>query len=290
MIIYAKLVLAAMLWGGTFVAARIVAQDVAPYSASFLRFFAASLFLLVMVLWKEGHLPCLKRSQILPVVMLGMTGVFAYNVFFFLGMKTVDAGRASLIVATNPSFISLFSALLFHERPQTGKIAGIALCLLGAALVISGGDLIGLLTRGAGKGEWFIAGCVASWVSYTLIGKAVMKEMAPLTAVAWSCLIGTAALLPPALLENMTELAWGYSLTSWTGILYLALFGTVLGFIWFYEGVAAIGPSRASVFINLVPVSGVFLGWLLLDEAVNLWLLVGGILVVGGVYSMNRGR
>jgi drug/metabolite transporter (DMT)-like permease len=290
MVIYAKLFLTAIFWGGTFVAARVVAQDVDPFSASFLRFFAASLFLTALVLRKEGRFPRLRRHQVIPVVLLGLTGVFAYNVFFFLGLKTITAGRASLIVATNPVFISLLSTLLFREKLNSGKIMGIILCLCGAVLVISRGNPLTLFTGGVGWGELHITGCVASWVAYTLIGKVIMKDFTPLAAVTCSCLIGTAALLPPALLENITELAGGFSLTDWTGILFLAFFGTVLGFLWYYEGIQAIGPSRASVFINFVPVSGVFLGWLILDEAVNLSLLAGASLVVGGVYWTNRTR
>jgi drug/metabolite transporter (DMT)-like permease len=290
MVIYGKLVLTTIFWGGTFVAARVVAQDVGPWSASFLRFLAASLFLIALILWKEGRLPRLRRHQVIPAILLGMTGVFAYNIFFFLGMKTVHAGRASLIVATNPVFISLLSALLFRERLHSGKVAGIILCLFGATLVISRGDPTALLTGGVGRGELYIAGCVASWVAYTLIGKVIMKDITPLAAVTCSCLIGAAALLPPALLENITEQACGFSLADWTGILFLAFFGTVLGFYWYYQGIQAIGLSRASVFLNLVPVSGVFLGWLILGEAVNYSLLAGAALVVSGVYWTNRPR
>jgi drug/metabolite transporter (DMT)-like permease len=288
MVIYVKLVLTAVFWGGTFVAARVVAQDVGPYSASFLRFFAASLFLVALAPWTEGRFPRLRRHQILPAILLGMTGIFAYNIFFFLGMKTVTAGRASLIAATSPVFISLLSALLLRERLGSGKVAGIVACLAGAVLVISRGDPLSLFTGGVGWGELFIAGCVASWVAYTLIGKMIMKDVSPLAAVTCSCLIGAAALLPPALLEGVTEQAGGFSLADWTGILYLAFFGTVLGFYWYYQGMQAIGLSRASVFINLVPVSGVFLGWLLLGEAINFSLLAGAALVIGGVYWTNR--
>jgi drug/metabolite transporter (DMT)-like permease len=219
-----------------------------------------------------------------------MTGVFAYNIFFFLGMKTIAAGRASLIVATNPVFISLLSVLLFREKLPSGKITGAILCLCGATLVISRGNPSALFTGGVGPGELYVTGCVASWVAYTLIGKVIMKDFTPLAAVTCSCIIGATALLPTALLENITELIGGFSLTDWAGILYLAFFGTVLGFYWYYEGIQAIGPSRASVFINFVPVSGVFLGWLLLDEVVNLSLLAGASLVVGGVYLTNRPR
>jgi drug/metabolite transporter (DMT)-like permease len=290
MVIYIKLVLTAVFWGGTFVAARVVAQDVGPCSASFLRFFAASLFLIALILWQEGRFPRLLRHQILPVILLGMTGIFAYNIFLFLGLKTISAGRASLIVSTNPVFISLLSALLFREKLHSGKIAGIILCLTGATLVISRGDPLALFTGGVGLGELYVTGCVASWIAYTLIGKVIMKDFTPLAAVTCSCLIGTAALFPPALLEGVTEQVGGFSLADWTGILYLAFFGTVLGFFWYYQGIQAIGLSRASVFINIVPVSGVFLGWLILGEAVNFSLLAGAVMVVGGVYWTNRPR
>ena len=290
MIIYLKLFLTAIFWGGTFVAARVVAQHVAPYSASFLRFFTASLFLIAIIAMKEGRIPRLKRHQIIPAILLGMTGVFAYNVFFFFGMKTIAAGRASLIVATNPIFIALLSAFFFRERLDAGKGMGIILCLTGATLVISRGNPLSIFTGGVGWGEIYILGCVASWVAYSLVGKIIMKDFSPLAAVTYSCIIGGAALLTPALLENITGLIGGFYLRDWIGILYLGFFGTVLGFIWYYQGIKAIGPSRASVFINFVPVSGVFFGWLMLDEAVNLSLLTGAALVLSGVYLTNRPR
>jgi len=288
MIIYGKLFLTAIFWGGTFVAARVVTQDVGPFSASFLRFFTASLFLIVIIIMKEGRLPRLRRHQVIPVVLLGMTGVFAYNVFFFLGMQTIAAGRASLIVATNPIFISLLSALFFRQRLDAKKVAGIFLCLTGATIVISRGDPLSIFTGGVGWGDVYLLCCVASWVAYSLIGKVIMKDFSPLAAVTYSCLIGGAALLVPACLEGLSGRIGGFYPEDWIGILYLGFFGTVLGFFWYYEGIRAIGPSRASVFINFVPVSGVFFGWLMLDEAVNLSLLAGAALVMAGVYLTNR--
>ena len=288
MIIYLKLFLTAIFWGGTFVAARIVAQHVGPYSASFLRFLTASLFLLVMITLKEGRIPRLERHQVLPAILLGMTGVFAYNVFFFLGMKTIPASRASLIAATNPVFISLLSALIFGERLNSAKMKGIFLCLAGATIVISRGDPLSILTGSMGWGEIYILCCVASWVAYSLIGKVIMKDFSPLAAVTYSCLIGGAALLIPACMQDLPGLIGSLYPEDWIGIIYLGFFGTALGFLWYYESIQAIGPSRTSVFINFVPVSGVFFGWLILDETVNLSLLLGAVLVMAGVYLTNR--
>jgi drug/metabolite transporter (DMT)-like permease len=290
MVIYLKLFLAALFWGGTFVAARVVVQHVGPYSASFLRFFIASAFLIALLIWKEGRIPRLQRHQVIPAVLLGMTGVFAYNAFFFLGMKTVTASRASLITATNPVFIALLSALFFRERLDSGKAAGILVCLIGATIVISRGDPLSIFTGGIGWGEVYIFGCVASWAAYSFVGKVIMKDVSPLAAVTYSCLIGGAALSVPAYREDLVGLIGGFSPGDWIGIIYLGFFGTVLGFYWYYEGIEKIGPSRASVFINFVPVSGVFFGWLILDEVINLSLSVGAVLVLAGVTLTNRFR
>jgi drug/metabolite transporter (DMT)-like permease len=79
-----------------------------------------------------------------------------------------------------------------------------------------------------------------------------------------------------------------YSKMEWLSLLYLGIFGTVLGFVWYYEGIKAIGPMKASQFINFVPISAIVLAFLILGEPVTPSLLVGTILVCSGVYLTNR--
>lgn len=287
--IYIKLLLTAFLWGGTFVSGRLLSGHVTPCSAAFLRFSVASIFLFLLT-WKiEKRLPPLKKEQILPVILLGLTGVFAYNIMFFKGLEIISAGRASLIIATNPIFITLFSAILFHERLDAVKIGGIFLSVTGAVVVISRGNPLELLTGGLGWGEIFIFGSVASWVSFSLIGKTVLSGLSPLVSVTYSAAVGAAALLVPALFEGMAQHLGQYSLADWSSIVYLGVFGTVVGFIWYYEGIKAIGPAKAGLFINFVPVSAILLAFVILKEPVTASLFTGAILVSTGVYLTNNG-
>ena len=110
MIVYIKLFLTAVCWGGTFIAGKFIAGSVGPFSAAFLRFLVASFFLFLMIWRMEGRLPRIRKRQLLPVILLGLTGVFTYNVFFFKGLQLIEASRASIIIANNPILISLFSA------------------------------------------------------------------------------------------------------------------------------------------------------------------------------------
>jgi drug/metabolite transporter (DMT)-like permease len=287
MLIYVKLLLTAVFWGGTFVAGRSLVQDVGPFSAAFFRFAIASVFL-VGLTWKiEGKLPVLKRAQVLPVLLLGATGVFSYNLFFFKGLKLITAGRAAIIVANNPVFIALLSAFIFKEKLNVIKAAGITLSVSGAMVAISRGNLGEVLQGNLGWGEFYIFLCVASWVAFSLLGKAVMSGLSPLASVTYSSITGTVLLCVPAYREGLTDCIY-YSLSDWWDIFYLGFFGTVLGFVWFYEGINQIGPTKAGLFINFVPISAILLAFLILKEPLTMSLLVGTILVTTGVYLTNR--
>jgi len=286
-VVYAKLLLTALFWGGTFIAGKLIAHSVNPFSAAFLRFCIASCLLLILTGRGRGGFPPVNRSQFIALVLLGLTGVFSYNALFFKGLHFVDAGRASLIIANNPVIITLFAALIFKEKLSWIKASGIVLSVTGAIIVISKGSLGELVQGGIGWGEILIFGCVASWAAYTLIGKAIMKDLSPLASVSYSALVGTVALFIPAVAEGMAKAIPGYSALDWGCIAYLGVFGTVLGFVWYYEGIKALGPTRAGQFINFVPICAIVLAFFILGEPVTWSLLVGAAFVVSGVSLTN---
>ncbi len=286
---YARLVLTAFLWGGTFVAGRILAREVPPFSAAFLRFALA-----FAALWAaarcRGRVPWPGRAQLLPSVLLGLTGIFAYNALFFFGLQTVPAGRASVIIALNPVAIAVGSAWLLREPLGRLGAAGVAVSVLGALVVVTHGNPGELFGGRAGIGELAILGCVASWTAYTLVGKVALRGARPLETVLYACAAGDLLLLGPAAAEGVFGAAAGYSPAAWGSLVYLALGGSALAFVWYYRGVEALGAARAGVFINLVPVSGVLLSAGLLGEPVDGSLVAGGALVLAGIAVTNRAR
>lgn len=285
--VYLKLILTAFFWGGTFVSGRLLSGQVSPCSAAFLRFAVASLFLFLLTWKMEGRFPSVQRRQIFPLFLLGMTGVFSYNIFFFKGLELISAGRAALIIALNPIFITVCSGLFFKERLTLLKMTGILISVTGAMIVISRGSLGAVLSEGVGWGEFYIFCCVLSWVAFSIIGKTVLSGITPLVSVTYSSAIGALALFTPAYLEGLTVHLGDYTAVIWLNIVYLGLFGTVIGFIWYYEGIKAIGPTKAGLFINFVPVSAIVLAFFILGEPITLSLLIGAALVSSGVYMTN---
>jgi drug/metabolite transporter (DMT)-like permease len=200
-------------------------------------------------------------------------------------LRQITASRASLIIALNPVFITLASAAFARERLPITGLAGVLLSLLGAALVITKGNWQDF-GAGFGSGELFISICVALWVSYTLIGRVALQTLTPLISTSYASILGCAGLLLPAfLIERNTWRTPTPELIL--ALAYLGIFGTVLGFIWYYEAVRELGPAQAGIFINLVPVFAVLLGVLTLGEALSPQTLLGGLLVVLGVTLTN---
>lgn len=288
--VYLKLIIVALCWGGTFIAGHLVAASLPTMLAATGRFIVAVLMLFALVWKAEGRIPGLTRTQFLHTFALGLTGIFAYNAFFFVALNNMPAGRTALFVSLNPVMTALLVATLFGERLGVRKWAGIAIAFLGAAIIIARGDLLGAardISGSLGKGELCMLGAVFSWACYTLIGRSAMKTLSPLVATAYGTLWGL-VLLAVGAVPEVPGFDWSrLSLPVIGALLYIGAFGTVIGFVWYYEGVQRIGPSRAAIFTNLVPVFGVLLAALLLDEPLTLSMITGGALAVLGVTIMN---
>jgi drug/metabolite transporter (DMT)-like permease len=115
-----------------------------------------------------------------------------------------------------------------------------------------------------------------------------MKGLSPLVSVTYSVLVGAALLFIPAYMQGLTRHVSTYPGSAWFGLFFLGFFGTVLGFIWYYQGIQRIGPMKAGLFINFVPISAITLSFFILGEPITLSLLIGVILVSTGVYLTNR--
>ncbi len=286
--IYLRLVGSMALWGATWVSGRIVAQVMHPFSAAFLRFLFAGIFLYLLSCRAERRWPTFPRKSFWGVAFLGFTGVFLYNYFFFSGLSHIQAGRAALIVACVPSTVALYSALVLRQPVTALKTLGIGLSLSGVAVILSGGDPLSLFTHGIGAGDLFILGCVAAWAAYSLAGAKVMRGSTPLSTVTWSCLIGDVLLLGPALAGNLLPEAAAATPAIWAHLVFLGVGATGLAFTWYYAGILALGAPRASIFINLVPVFATLLSTTLMGETVGVSLVLGGGMVVTGVVLANR--
>ena len=285
---YAKLVAVPAIWGGTFIAGRILALAVPAAVGALLRYVVAVAALLVAARWLEGGLPRLARRQVLGTLLLGATGILAYNLFFLGALARLPASRTSLIIALNPIVTIAAASLLLGERMHARRWLGVAVALVGVWIVVSRGDVLGSVTGAVGLGELLMFGGVCSWAAYTLIGRRVLEGLTPLAATTYASLWGT-AMLAVAAAPDLRQLH-GSDLTApvLLSVLYLGVLGTAVAFVWYYQAVQRLGAARTVIFNNLVPVFGASFGVLLLGEPLLPSMLLGGAVAVTGVMLVSR--
>ncbi|WP_458238723.1 DMT family transporter, partial [Pseudomonas sp. P5_A2_2] len=276
--VYLKLAAVTMVWGGTFVAGRYLANSLSPLLAASLRFLLASVALLLFVRMARTPLVWPNPRQWLQLLLLGFFGIFFYNLCFFYGLHYISASRASLIVALNPAVIGLASWLLFKERLNRAKVAGIAICIAGASMVIVSRNPQ-LMAGGADAwiGDLLIFGCVLGWGIYSLCSRELNHTLGPVQTVTYSILLGTIMLWITCIVRGEVSIDAVASLGAqqWLSLLYLGVLGSALAYIGYYDGIRKIGATRSGVFIALNPLTAVLLGALLLGEPLTLAMCLG---------------
>ncbi|UOD33980.1 DMT family transporter [Deferribacteraceae bacterium V6Fe1] len=281
---YLKLLLAALFWGSSFTAGKVAVAYLPVYTVAFYRFFISSVLLIAIFYFYNYRF---KLKEFVFCIFGGLTGIFAYNYFFLKGLSITMASKASIIVAINPVLSVIGAVFLFKEKINIKQIVGIILAFLGIILLITKGRIDLILTGGFNKGDIFILFAAVSWSCYTLFGKKVLTNISAIESTTYSVIWGTFILFPLFLSENI-ENFYHINAKSLLSILVLSVLATVLGFIWFYDGIKKIGASKTVVFIYLVPLFGVLIGFLLLGERLSLAALVGGMVTITGVFIVNK--
>ena len=281
------------MWGGTWIAGRVIAQELsAPLAVAALRFVLSGLAVGGFMLLSEGRLPVPQSGRDWGLIWaLGFFGIFLYGLCFFFGLQRIPAGRGALVVALNPAVIVITAWLIGKERMTPRKAVGSLIALAGCLTVIGNGDPLALFQGTVGLGEWLIVGCVLSWTAYTFIGWQATGRFSPLATTFYASLSGAILLGLAALLQgDIDPAAWSWRV--WSGMGFLAIFGTAIAYTWFTDAVHRLGAGHASIFINLVPVFAVLQAALLLGERLGLAVLAGGTLVIAGVWltSYQKGK
>lgn len=284
--VYIKLAVVALAFGGTFVAGRVAMQEAAPLPVATWRYVIGTAALLPLLLIREGR-PALPSARTLAAVFtMGLFAVFAYNLFFFEGLGRIHAGRAALIVGFQPALVVLGARVLFGEALTGARVVGCGLALAGAGVVATRGEPGQLLAGAVGLGEILMFGAAASFAAATLAGRHAVREISPLAAVTWQCLVGTVLLLAVGGFDATVHAP--FSVNLWLLLGFMGIIGVTLTFTWYFEGVSVVGPARAAMFMNLIPVFAVGLAHVLLGEPIDASIGVGGALVCLGVWLLNR--
>jgi drug/metabolite transporter (DMT)-like permease len=285
---YAALVTVATVWGGSVVLQKYALRAFSPVEISVLRDLGGALILAVLWWWQEGGTARWTGRDI--VVFAALTlGVFGNHLLTLFGLQYITGTGAGIIIGTYPVIAAFLSSLLIKDVPFRSVVMGCVLSFLGVLFVLGENGISDTGTSPWLGGILVIAAQVC-WALYTIGSRRTMERFSPLT-VNWTTLALSLPLELPLLWIDRKAFDIGLSavpLDAWLSLGYLIVFATALGQpAWLY-GVKGIGPSRAGVFVNLIPVTALILSAMILGEAIGARELVGMALVLVGVWLVNR--
>lgn len=289
-IIHAKLLFVAGAWGVGWTAGRVMALNMPPVSAAWVRYLIAIPCIMAWMTYSEGwRVPTKKEWK--KVIVIGIFSTFLYQVFFMYGMKWTAAGDASLVITFNPLFTALLAIPLLGRRITKRLGGGLLLGVGGIAVIFTQSPNVDLPAGERILGDALIAIAALSWALSSILMKRAMNDpatdsdtpMTPLVITVWASVVGMVFLTPWAGIETMQNGFPAIDIYTWAAIFFLAIGSTVISYVWFAQGIKELGESYAALYVYLVPPLGIISGWALLNEKLGWSLLLALIMIVAGV-------
>lgn len=290
--IYFALTSVSLLWGTSFAAAKIGMRELYPLNLVILRFLIASTVMGILLRRSPNHY--VDHQDIPRFIALGFLAITSYFFIQYTGLQYTSSINAALIMATSPLWTALISIFFKWEQLSLLNMFGIFAAFIGVSTIITNGNIANAFQSTNIIGDLLLLCNAVVWAGFTLYGREILKKYSPFVAMAYIHIFGTLLLLPFAFFTNEFVPATLFNQLpgiTWTTIGaagYLALLCSVYGYYMWYFAVGKIGATRTAGFSYLNPLFACIAGVFLLDEQLTRYTLVGGLLVIAGLYAINK--
>lgn len=283
------LIFTAAVWGVNVVVVKIALQYFDPIVFNSLRFaLAAILSWALLLITEPGARP--RREDYLTLGYLGIIGHTLYQVLFIYGISFTSAGNTSLLLATMPVWVAMFSVLMAMDTVRVTTWLGLASSVIGILLVVVGsGKTLGFALETL-RGDLMIVAGTLLYAVFTIRSKPLLAHYTPLQVSTYTMSSGTLVLgllATPTLVKTNLAIV---PLAAWGALLFSGIFAIVIGYYIWNSGVKILGPARTAIYSNLSPVVAMLAGWVFLAEALTLRQYAGaGFIILGLVVArMNK--
>lgn len=287
---YVLLILTALFWAGNFVLGRAMHLVLPPILMAELRWTLALLLLLPFLIPRfiKNKTIILTHWKIL--TLLSLLSVATFNTFIYIGLTSTNASNATILQSVIPIFILILSALWLKERVSVQQWLGVGISLTGVLMLITQGKLDHLLSLVFNIGDIYVLVGVLCWATYSIILRWRPPELDGFTFFGVTVLLGSLILLPFAGVEwYLADAIVWQSKIAYT-IVYMAIFPSILAYIFWNKGVADIGAVKTGLFIHFMPLFGVMLSSIFLNEPIYQFHIIGILLILSGVYLVVKAK
>lgn len=291
---YLLLSLTAFFWSLNWVIGRAIVGHVSPFALTFVRWVVAVAAMMPFA-WPQirAHAPAIRRHW-KTIAWLAFWGTGLHNAFAYVGLQYTTATNGVILNSAIPVMIIVLGWAIYRDTISRLQMLGVAVSLAGIAVIIARGDPAILATLSMNVGDLIVLAGMVFWAAYTVFLRTKPVELPGLAMLACCGSIGVMLLLPLFVLEMVGALPWAghveLSAATVAAMLYVGVFPSFVGYIFWNRGVAEVGSNVAGIFMHLMPAFGALLAWLFLGESIRLFHLAGIALILLGITLTTRGH
>ncbi len=277
---------AVLFWSGNNVVAKAVIDDIPPLSFTFLRWLLASAILLPFT-WSHVRRDWRKARQAwIRLLLIALLGICAFNSLLYIAVQTTSAVNIGLISSIFPVCIALFSWLILKVSLNRTQMVGMFISFVGIILVIVRGDLSAITALQFVEGDlWMVIGVICGSIYPVLLHD--KPDIHPLSLLMIIILLGMLVSLPLYLLDLTQGRLVHINAEVVAGLLYIAIFPSILAYMFWNCGIELVGANRAGLYLNLIPILTAIMAAVFLGETLSWYHFAGLFLVICGMLLFN---
>ena len=288
---YLLLSLTAFFWSLNWVIGRAIVGHVSPFALTFVRWVVAVMVMMPFA-WPQirAHRQSIRRNW-KTILWLGAWGTGLHNVFAYLGLHYTTATNGVILNSSIPVMIIILGWAIYRDTITRVQALGGAVSIAGILAIVSRGDVSMLARLSFNKGDIIVLAGMVFWAAYTVFLRMKPADLPGLAMLACCGTVGVTLLFPLFLAEMLFfEGHVEFTAATVAAMLYVGIFPSFVGYVFWNRGVAEVGSNVAGIFMHLMPVFGALLAWMFLGEHIQLFHIVGIALILTGITLTTRGH
>ena len=278
-----------MCWSGNFIIGKFATLfEIPPLTLNVFRWMSVWLILAPFT-YKEifNNLDYIKKN-ILVIGFMGIITISTFNSVVYFALNYTQVINAVLVLAAIPVLTIILSSLMKIEKTNLFQIFGLILSVVGIGAIISNGELQRIVSLNFNKGDLWMLVCVLSWALYSTLLKKYQLKISQFSLIQLMVSIGILFLIPQYLYEQTIGLSVNFNKAFFLILFYVVVFPAIAAYYCWQKGVEIIGPNRATMFIQLMPLFSAVMAIIIFNEKFQLYHLTGAVFIVSGIYLSNK--
>ena len=286
---YVLLVLAALFWSGNFIVGKFATLfQIPPLSLNVFRWIAVWLILMPFT-YKEiyNNLPIIKKNWFV-ISFMGVITISTFNSVVYFALNYTQVINAVLVLAAIPAATIIFSSLMKIEKTNIFQLLGLFFSIIGIGSIISNGEIQKIISLSFNKGDLWMLVCVFTWALYSTLLKKHKFQFSQFSLIQLMVSAGILFLIPQFFYEKSIGLEVNFNKAFFLILFYVVIFPAIASYYCWQKGVEIIGPNRASMFIQLMPLFSAVMAIIIFNEKFEFYHFIGAAFIVTGIYLSNK--